>query len=98
MAAVIEASRHAKDKPIGTGESYDFYKAFCNRAGVRVLTGRAFGDFLMELDMYSLIRSRIHSRGRYGRTREILLGLPDTVIENIYKAVLENFDLGEKSF
>jgi len=53
MAAVIEALQRANAESIGTGEAYDAYKAFCQRAGLRPLTGRAFGD-LTPSSSYSL--------------------------------------------
>ncbi|HOW72825.1 MAG TPA: hypothetical protein PKY77_19675 [Phycisphaerae bacterium] len=56
-------------------------------------TGRAFGDLLDELDMYSLVRSRVLSRGRYGRTREIILDLSEELIEKIHAAVRMNFEM-----
>jgi cell division control protein 6 len=62
-------------------------------AGLRGMTGRAFGDLLAELDMYSLIRSRVLSRGRYGRTREITIDLSGELVEKIYAAIRTNFDL-----
>jgi len=83
MAAVIEATRRWRGRPIGTGEAYDAYKSFCQRAGLRAQTGRAFGDLVAELDMYSLLRSRVLSRGRYGRTREIVLDLSEEVVGKI---------------
>lgn len=92
MASVIEASRRAKGAPVGTGETYDAYQKFCERSGLRKMTGRAFGDLLGELDMYSLIRSRILSRGRYGRTREITLDVSDDVTDKLYATVRMNFD------
>jgi Cdc6-like AAA superfamily ATPase len=49
MAAVIGATQKVKGGAIGTGEAYDAYKAFCKRAGLRALTGRAFGDLISEL-------------------------------------------------
>lgn len=78
---------------IGTGETYDTYKAFCQRVGLRPLTGRAFGDLISELDIYSLLRSRVLSRGRYGRTREIVLDLPGEVIDRLYSQILLNFEM-----
>jgi cell division control protein 6 len=93
MAAIIEAGRRARGQPIGTGEAYDAYAQFCERAGLRHMTGRAFGDLVAELDMYALVRSRVLSRGRYGRTREITLDLTEEVIEKLYAAVRMNFDL-----
>lgn len=93
MAAVIEATRENKGGSIGTGEVYDAYKEFCRRVGLRPLTGRAFADLIAELDIYSLLRSRVLSRGRYGRTREIVLDLPYELIEKIYVEILLNFEI-----
>ena len=95
MAAVIEAMRRSKGQPIGTGEAYDAYKAFCQGAGLRVQTGRAFGDLLAELDMYSLLRSRILSRGRYGRSREIVLDLSAELVSKIHGMIRMNFSMGQ---
>ncbi|MGA2497668.1 MAG: AAA family ATPase [Tepidisphaeraceae bacterium] len=91
MGAVIDAARRAKGMPVGTGEAYDAYKAFCDRTGLRMVTGRAFADLLAELDMYSLLRSRVLSRGRYGRTRELVLELSDDLIERMDLAIRMNF-------
>ena len=93
MAAVIEACRRAGTKPVGTGDAYDTYKGFCAGAGLRPLSGRAFGDLLTELDMYSLLRCRVLSRGRYGRSRQITLELPEELVGKIREAILMHFDL-----
>jgi archaeal cell division control protein 6 len=97
MAAVIEAAHQSNRTPIGTGETYDTYKTFCHLAGLRPLSGRTFGDLIAELDIYSLIRSRVISKGRYGRTREIILDLPQELIRKIYAAILLNFQLPKTS-
>ena len=60
---------------------------------MRALTGRAFGDLISELDIYSLLRSRVLSRGRYGRTREIILDLPKELVDKIYSGILLNFEM-----
>ena len=93
MGAVIEACRRAGDKPVGTGDAYVAYKAFCTKAGLRPLSDRAFGDFLSELDMYSLLRCHIVSRCRRGRTREITLELPEELVGKIREAILVHFEL-----
>jgi Cdc6-like AAA superfamily ATPase len=54
--------------------------------------GRAFGDLLAELDMYAFLHARVQCRGRYGRTREIQLDLPDQLIAKIHDTILLNFD------
>jgi cell division control protein 6 len=93
MAAVIEATRRSKGAPIGTGEAYEAYRGFCERTGLRSISGRAFGDVLDELDMYSLCRNRVHSRGRYGRTREIILDISDELIDKMYSTIRMNFEI-----
>ena len=93
MAAVIQAFQCKKQKAIATGEAYNAYKSFCNRSGFHTLSGRAFSDLLTELDMYSFLRSRILSKGRYGRTREIVLELPEDILTKIYEIILLNFNL-----
>ncbi len=93
MAAVIEAKRQLKKRVLDTGEAYEAYKVFCKQADIRSLTGRAFGDVLAELDLYCLVRCRIVSRGRYGRSREILFDLPEELVEHIYHAILSDLQV-----
>ena len=93
MAAVIEASCKLKGSPVGTGEAYDTYRDFCAKAGLRPLSARAFTDLLTELDMYSLLRCRVISRGRRGRTTEITHDLPDELVEKIREVILMHFEL-----
>ena len=93
MLAVIQATRESKGASIRTGETYDAYRLFCSKAGLRPLSGRAFTDLVTELDMYSLLRSRVTSRGRYGRTREITLDLPEDLVDRIREAILLRFNL-----
>ncbi len=97
MGAIVEATRRSEHGPIGTGEAYDAYKAFCKRAELRPLTGRAFGDLISELDIYSLLRSRVLSRGRYGRTREIILDLPHELTDRLYNQILLNLEMHGQS-
>lgn len=93
MAGVIRASRSSRAGTVGTGQAYDAYKIACDDAGVHPLTGRAFGDLLTELDMYSFLHARVLSRGRYGRSREISLDLPEDLADKIYDTILVNCDL-----
>jgi cell division control protein 6 len=92
LAAAINASRAKKGATASTGEVYEAYQRFCRRVGLRSLAGRAFGDLLAELDMYAFLHARVQSRGRYGRTREIQLDLPDQLIAKIQDTILLNFD------
>jgi archaeal cell division control protein 6 len=94
MASIIEISRSNKNQPIGTGQAYEVYKSFCMKTSLRPLTPRAFGDLIAELDIYSLLQSRILSKGRYGRSREIQLDLPEDLINKIYSTIMEHFPHG----
>ena len=96
LAGVIEGARHKRGALLASGEAYEAYGAFCRRASLRPLTGRAFGDLVAELDMYSFLRTRVESRGRYGRTRQIVIDIPDDLTGRIYDTILLNFDLGHK--
>jgi len=93
MASVIETTRIRKSKRFGTGDAYDAYRDFCKRAGTNRLSGRAFGDLIGELDLYTFIRSRMISRGRHGRGREITLELPQELVDKLYNTILLNFQL-----
>ncbi len=60
-------------KFIFTGEVYELYKKYCAQVNLRPLTQRRVSDILSEFDMLGIITARVISKGRYGRTREIML-------------------------
>lgn len=93
LAATIEASRTAGTRVFTTGEAYTAYQAFCARAGLKPLGGRAFGDLLSELDMYSFISCRVISRGRFGRSREMSVPLAEELVGRLYDVVCSRFNL-----
>lgn len=64
---------NGEHKFIFTGEVYELYKKYCSQTGLRPLTQRRVSDILSELDMLGVITARVISKGRYGRTREIML-------------------------
>jgi Cdc6-like AAA superfamily ATPase len=65
-----------------------------NQVKLRGVTQRAFSDLVSKLDIYGFIQSRIISKGRYGRCREISSNLPPQVTERLKQALLLAFDLG----
>ncbi|RLF90534.1 cell division control protein Cdc6 [Thermococci archaeon] len=73
-------------RPSSTGEVYDLYRDLCHRTGVEVLTQRRVSDLISELDMLGIINAKVVSKGRYGRTKEISLGVPP---EKVSKALEE---------
>jgi len=60
---------------------------------MRALTHRAFSDLVSELDLIGFVRTRVKSRGRYGRMREITPSVPDNVREQLIRTILLNFDI-----
>jgi hypothetical protein len=64
-----------------TGQVYEVYQTVCQSQGYRPLSQRRFSDMISYLDLYGLINAPVISRGRYGKTREIMKSLPNQVIE-----------------
>ncbi|MFH1510870.1 MAG: ORC1-type DNA replication protein [Candidatus Woesearchaeota archaeon] len=76
-----------------TGEIYELYKGICVQAGLRPLTQRRVSDIIAELDMLGIINARVISKGRYGRTREIAVCVPNSTTIKIKKTLEEGLDL-----
>ena len=89
MASIIHALQTTNSSCLATGQAYEAYLSFCGKINLRPLSNRAFADIIAELDIYSLIRTRIISRGRYGRTREILLDMPESMIDRINEMLID---------
>ncbi|MBS3108559.1 ORC1-type DNA replication protein [Candidatus Woesearchaeota archaeon] len=79
--------------PIFTGEIYDMYKEACFKVGLRPLTQRRVSDIIAEMDMLGIITTRVISKGRYGRTREICLAISDSIINNVSNILKEGLSL-----
>lgn len=76
-----------------TGEVYELYKKICLESGLRPLTQRRVSDIIAELDMLGIINAKVISKGRYGRTREISLSLPNTTTPKIKQILEEGLSL-----
>jgi len=62
---------------INTGEVYNVYKQLCGQIDADVLTQRRVTDLISELDMLGIVNAVVVSKGRYGRTKEISLSVPE---------------------
>ncbi len=71
-----------------TGEVYETYKALCNKTSTSILTQRRVSDIISEFDMLGIVNAKVISKGRYGRTRDISLEIPETMVSRI-KNILE---------
>ena len=74
---------------IFTGEVYELYKSLCGKTSTSVLTQRRISDIISEFDMIGIVNAKVISKGRYGRTREISLEIPEEVLPKV-KAILED--------
>ena len=77
-----------KEEKFYTGEVYNKYYELCKQLKIEPLTQRRVSDIVAELDMLGLINAKVISKGRYGRTREIRMDLPQSLILKI-KSVIE---------
>jgi archaeal cell division control protein 6 len=94
QAALYAALRgKARGSTLQTGDAYLAYSRFCGEVGLGPISQRAFTDLLAELDMYGFITARTVSRGRYGRTKEIRVSLPDHIETKLIEVIRSAFDL-----
>jgi cell division control protein 6 len=77
-----------KEQKVYTGDIYNKYFELCKQLGYEPLTQRRVSDIVAELDMLGLINAQVISKGRYGRTREIKINLPNSLIQKI-KSIIE---------
>lgn len=68
---------------ITTGETYNVYKDLCRLSKVDILTQRRVSDIISELDMMGIVNATVVSKGRYGRTKEIRLGVPINQVKSV---------------
>lgn len=74
---------------IFTGDVYNVYEALCKKISMEILTQRRVGDIIAEFDMLGLINAQVVSKGRYGRTKEIKLLIPNNILDKT-KEILKN--------
>ncbi|MFC1768897.1 Cdc6/Cdc18 family protein [Nanoarchaeota archaeon] len=92
LFAIISISEKGSET-IYTGEAYELYRTLCQQTSLRPLTQRRVSDVVAELDMLGIINVKVISKGRYGRTREISLGVPPHVIPKIKDILQQELDL-----
>ncbi|MEK6835490.1 MAG: orc1/cdc6 family replication initiation protein [Nanoarchaeota archaeon] len=82
-----------KDNKVFTGETYDFYKKTCHELNIKPLTQRRVSDIIAEFDMLGIINTKVISKGRYGRTREIELAIHPSTFPKIKETLKEGLGL-----
>ncbi|MCE4611401.1 MAG: orc1/cdc6 family replication initiation protein [Desulfurococcales archaeon] len=82
ILAIIRRQGAREGKSVYTGEVYEEYKRLTAELGLEHVTLRRVSGILGELDMLGLVKSRVVSRGRYGKTREVILDAdPKAILE-----------------
>jgi cell division control protein 6 len=80
------------DSRLLSGDVYDHYKNICERSSMRSLTQRRVSDLISELDMMGVINTKVISKGRHGRMREITIGLQGNTAEKVERLLAERFE------
>ncbi len=95
LYSIIHLIPQQKDKNtmIYTGDVYDLYKDICNKIGLRPLTQRRVSDIIAELDMLGILNAKVVSKGRFGRTREISLAVPASLVPKIKSGLEQSLNL-----
>jgi len=93
LLSILDISQNVTEGPIFTGDIYEIYKSYCKSVALKPLTQRRVSDIIAELDMCGIINARVISKGRYGRTREIRLGIPESTVHSIRGALKEGLSL-----
>lgn len=78
---------------IFTGEVYEVYKSLCNKTNTTILTQRRVSDIISEFDMIGVVNAKVISKGRYGRTRDISIEIPQTILPRIKNILEENIHI-----
>jgi archaeal cell division control protein 6 len=92
MFSIIKLSGK-RNESIYTGEVYNLYKTLCDKIGFRPLTQRRISDIIAEFDMLGLINVKVISKGRYGRTREIFMSMPENTLEKIKTLLIKDLNI-----
>jgi len=82
LFAIMVLEQHGVHN-VNTGEVYNIYKRLCDEIDADVLTQRRVTDLISELDMLGIVNAVVVSKGRYGRTKEISLSVPEEETEAV---------------
>jgi cell division control protein 6 len=84
QAKLILLSAVKNEDVATTGSIYQVYRVFSVRVGVETLTPRRVSGILSELDMQGLISANVLSKGRYGRSKQVKLLVPKSLILDVF--------------
>ncbi|MCW1294137.1 MAG: AAA family ATPase [Candidatus Micrarchaeaceae archaeon] len=88
LYAILSLSKSKNFGKIYSGEVYDYYMRLADKFGLKRLTFRRLSELIGELDYNSLIMTRIRNNGRYGRTRELSIAFPSSLLVKVEQILL----------
>jgi len=83
LSCVLLLRKERNKRRFSSGEVYNMYRRSCNHLSMEPLTQRRVTDLIAELDVLGLVSAVIVSKGRYGRTKEISLSVPEDYVQPI---------------
>jgi cell division control protein 6 len=89
LFSIVELAENNKE--IQSGEVFDSYQETCKKHGLKILTPRRVSDLVAELELFGIISTKVISKGRYGRSRIISLGLAESINNKLKKLLYEIF-------
>lgn len=93
LLSIINLLESSNQQKVFTGDIYNTYQDLCGKTASEILTQRRIGDIIAEFDMLGLINASVVSKGRYGRTREIKMAIPPSVISKVKKILQDSLTI-----
>ncbi|MBU2496868.1 MAG: orc1/cdc6 family replication initiation protein [Nanoarchaeota archaeon] len=91
--SIVENSKKNNGQSFHTGDVFERYSYLCTASKVKEITQRRISDIIGEFDMLGLITTKVISRGRGGKTREIKLAINPNLLEKVENILKENLNL-----
>ncbi len=80
-------------EPTTTGAVYDYYNKVAKNLSIPTLSLRRISDIIVELEVLGLIDFKLVSKGRYGRTRFITIGLPKSMHSEVLEILRKDLNI-----
>ncbi|MEM3267893.1 MAG: cell division control protein Cdc6, partial [Metallosphaera sp.] len=85
LLSIVQSS--IQDRRLTTGEIYTRYRELTSIMSSESVTQRRASDIINELDMMGIVSARVVNRGRYGKTKEVVLAVDRNIV---MKALIES--------
>lgn len=83
LSSILVLNRERRKRRFSSGEVYSVYRRLCHHLGIEALSQARITTFVSELDLLGLLDTMMVSRGRYGRSKEISLSVPDACVQQV---------------